>query len=403
MKILQVDYSDLLGQIYNGFDLQRSLNKKGHQAKQVVLDKLSDDENVIPLQKDQVLHEEMKYLEKKLSISQMLFPYGREIVNMKEYQEADIVHFHILHLDMVSLLDLPLLMNSKHAVWTIHDPWIVTGNCAYPLQCEKWRTGCGECGNLDYKGFEMHEDNTHFMWEIKKKVFKQINPTIVVASDFTRKYIEESPLTNHFTDIVKIPFGVHLEEIGKMDRRASREEMMLGEKDFVIGFRIEFGVRKGCGLLYEALRRLDDKENVVLMTVGTGNIPKHIKEKFRIIELGQVNDETRMMKFFKACDVFIMPSLAETFGLMAVEAMAASVPVICFKDTVLEEVSFAPECGVTAAYGNIEELKEAVCSVRQNVSEARRRGRLGSILAEQHYSYEAYVKKHIQLYERLSG
>ncbi len=27
--------------------------------------------------------------------------------------------------------------------------WLLTGHCAHPFDCERWRTGCGECPYLD--------------------------------------------------------------------------------------------------------------------------------------------------------------------------------------------------------------------------------------------------------------
>ena len=76
MNVLQVNYSDLKGRIYNGYDLQISLNERGISASQVVGDKLSDNEHVYCVNKNHVLHAKMKYMEKKFSVSSLLYPYG---------------------------------------------------------------------------------------------------------------------------------------------------------------------------------------------------------------------------------------------------------------------------------------------------------------------------------------
>ncbi len=61
---------------------------------------------------------------------------------------------------------------------------------------------------LDEIYYEMEQDNTNFMWEVKRKVFREMNPHVVVASEFMKRYMKESPLTEHFDKIHVIPFGV---------------------------------------------------------------------------------------------------------------------------------------------------------------------------------------------------
>ena len=122
MNILQVNFSDLIGHIFNGYDLHLALNQMGINANQVVMDKRSNQNTVLELKKDNILQHQLRQFEKEYSISNLVFPYGEEIRNLQEYKNADIVHYHIMHNGMVSLLDYPMLMNEKKSVWTIHDP-----------------------------------------------------------------------------------------------------------------------------------------------------------------------------------------------------------------------------------------------------------------------------------------
>jgi len=145
MKILGINFSDLVGHVFNGYDLHLDLLEKGIEASQIVLDKRSSSDSVKSLSKDLILHSQIREFEKQYSISNLMFPYGEEIINSFEFQTADLVHYHILHNGVVSLLDYPRLMNSRKSVWTIHDPWIITGNCVHPLTCERWKKGCGNC------------------------------------------------------------------------------------------------------------------------------------------------------------------------------------------------------------------------------------------------------------------
>ncbi len=401
MKILQVNYADLMGKAFNGYDLQRTLNRKGITVKQAVLMKYSNDHHVISMKPDLVMHENFKHLEKKYSMSNLIFPYGKRLAKMECFQEADIVHYHIFYNGFLSILDLPFLMNQKKSVWTIHDPWLVTGNCVHPLDCMKWKYGCGSCGHLDYKGFEMHQDHTSLMWNLKRKVFSQIDPTIIVASEFSRNYIVQSPLTKHFTDIVKIPFGIEVQLAKREIIREMREDIKLSKDDFVIGFRAEEDPIKGCNLLYEALMQLEDKKHIILLTVGGGMVPQQLKSEYQVVEFGWEKDAEKVRAILALCDIFVMPSLAESFGVMALEALAEGTPVICFQGTVIEEVIHAPECGIAVPYKDIRNLRKAICEMRENRQAGERKGRAGIQRVREYFSYERYVDKHIQLYERL--
>ena len=393
MKVVEVNYWDLVGRNFNGYDLHLKLRENGIDAKQIVMDKRSDADSVICLKHSWMLHEQVAHYEKEHSISNLLMPYITELKRIEEFQNADIKHYHILHNRMFSLYDYPDLMKGN-SVWTIHDPWIVTGNCVYPMTCEKWRTGCGNCERLDEIYYEMEQDNTNFMWEVKRKVFREMNPHVVVASEFMKRYMKESPLTEHFDKIHVIPFGVDISSYH------DREELA-DENHIVIGFRADNAPVKGCEYIYEALRQISDKDRIFLMTVGAGVIPEDIRKTYKVQEHSWINDKQGMIDFQEACDIFIMPSLAESFGLMAIEAMAAGNAVICFKGTVLEDITNAPICGSSVEYKSSSALAYEIERLSRNPREIRQKGRMGRQLVEQKYQFDTYVKRHQELYESI--
>ena len=155
---------------------------------------------------------QLEEYEKINQISHLIYPNAAIFERMKNVKEADLIHYHIIHNHMFSLYDYELLMNSHRSIWTLHDPWILTGDCIYPLTCDKWKSGCESCINTDGYGYAAKPDNTHFMWEMKKELLKSINPHIVVSCGFMKEDIQNSPLTKHFKQIHIIPFGVKLDD-----------------------------------------------------------------------------------------------------------------------------------------------------------------------------------------------
>ena len=69
--------------------------------------------------------------------------------------------------------------------------------------------------------------------------------------------------------------------------------------------------------------------------------------------MGKVND---LYKILELSDVFLLPSEQESFGLAALEAMAASTPVISSNAGGIPEVNIQGVTGFLAEVGNVEAM-----------------------------------------------
>ena len=216
--ILEINNTDLVGRVFNGFDLHLKLIEKVINAKQLVLEKQSNVESVIKLEHDFIQREEIRFLEKKYCVNNLLYPYADNLLRLNVFQDASVVHFHFPYHQMFSVMDYPIIMDNR-AVWTVHDPWITTGNCTHALDCNQWKKECITCNNLNDDYFPLQKDNVAFLWKIKRKYLKEINPHIIVASEYMRDLILQSPLTNHFDKIHIIPFGIDIKKYKKQKKQ----------------------------------------------------------------------------------------------------------------------------------------------------------------------------------------
>lgn len=136
--------------------------------------------------------------------------------------------------------------------------------------------------------------------EDKKRLYEQINPDVVVATKWMEQFIRQSPLTRHFTNVHRIPFGVHLEQYGQVSRDAARDRLGISNNTFVIAFRAENSpgyTLKGSQYIWEALHNCH--RDITLLTVGSEIAPKNISDRFHIVQLGWVNDEKLMGIFLQ--------------------------------------------------------------------------------------------------------
>ena len=92
---------------------------------------------------------------------------------------------------------------------------------------------------------------------------------------------------------------------------------------------------KGHTYLIDAMRIVLKKRNdVILVIVGSGSLKEPLQKKTRelgldgkILFVGQKKHE-EIPLWMNACDVFVLPSLCESFGVVIIEALACGKPVV---------------------------------------------------------------------------
>ena len=124
--------------------------------------------------------------------------------------------------------------------------------------------------------------------------------------------------------------------------------------------------KKGVPYLLGALARLKEKRNdFVLDIVGDGPNRAEYEELSRklglqdIVRFHGLKSKQEVAEFMRACDIFVLPSLFETFGVVLIEALACGKPVIATDIGGPNEI-VTPQVGKLVPPGNSEALAEAI-------------------------------------------
>jgi glycosyltransferase involved in cell wall biosynthesis len=367
---LQIGDNDLVGNKFNGHDLHIYLRKKNIYSDHLVLNKQSDDPNTY------------------------VYPHGNkfEILHDESFLKSDITHLHLIHNNVVDVDLLPIMTKLKPTVWSIHDPWALGGHCVHHFDCEKWKTHCGDCPYLD-KPFAVDFDDTALRFELKKQAVQNSQISAIVASKWMEEKIRQSPIWEG-KKIYRVPFGINHDIFRPIDIKEAKKKLRINPKDFVVFCRTQIGPYKGIDVINETLKAIDQK--ITVFTVADKGLLYEAKNH-NVKEFGWINDDILLAQLYQACDLFLMPSKQEAFGMMAIEAMSCGKLVVALSsDTALPDTINAPECGLVVDEQNYPaEIQRLI----NHPDEILERGKKSLDYARENYNKDIYVKRVIEVYE----
>ena len=210
--------------------------------------------------------------------------------------------------------------------------------------------------------------------------------------------------------LVTIPNGVDAARFRKPQvREAARRALDLRKEDRVIGSagRLDEPV-KGYSVLLSAFRIIAARRaDTICLVAGSGPAEPALRaaadaagwgSRFRF--LGERQD---MPDFLQALDLYVQPSRLEGFGLAALEAMAAGLPVVASRTGGLPEVISDGATGELVPPGDPGALAESILALLADPDRRSSYGALGARRAAQSFPLEGMVRSWAELYREVLG
>lgn len=396
---LHLNYTDLAGRGFNGYDLHLEMQKAGYNSFQFVWEKKSNTPSVISLKdfgRNASLYKDVERIESEFAVRSMFSPVLFDFIFSPSFQDAELVHLHIIHHPAFNLNMLPLLSEMKPTVWTIHDPWAVSGHCVHHGACDKWMSRCGDCPNLETP-FTVHYDNTAIQFELKKRAITQSNVHCVVASRWMEQILRKSPIFNGKT-ITRVPFGVDQNVFRPGKRIEARKRAGLPEAGVVLLARADRAF-KGTPLVVEAAKQAAQHYKVTLVLVGEMGLAHELRGIVNVVEKGWLNNPEQIADLYRASDLVLMPSELESFGLMAAEAMSCGRVVVALEvsSSALPETVNSPTCGLAVP---ASEYSDSVLGLLRSSDELLAREKRSLEFARSEYSNATHLGRMLDVYRQ---
>ena len=321
------------------------------------------------------------------------------IDDIKRY-EPDLIHLHNLHGHYINLGILFQFLREyeKPIIWTLHDCWAFTGNCAYYTceQCTQWKQseGCNHCPNKRNYPFSYFFDRSHKMFQDKKNLYgKGMDINFVCVSNWLRYellqsflYVYKARTIYNYVDtsVFKI-----MEEI-----RSNKDNNQI----ILLGVCSVWSKLKGIEEIIHLSFNLP--KNMYIILIGHMNkIYRKMCKKSGIRLVGKLSSKEELIKYYNKADYVLSLSKAETFGMTVAEGQSCGTPAIVLNSTGIKEL-VDDNTGILIDRYDSNEIIEKI-----NIFESNKKKRSQFYCrtkAELFYSKERQCQKYIELYKELA-
>lgn len=129
-----------------------------------------------------------------------------------------------------------------------------------------------------------------------------------------------------------------------------------------------------------------------LVVVGDGPLRESLKKKCPDAIFAGKKSGLELAEYYASADIFVFPSLTETFGNVTIEAMASGLAVVAYQHAAAGDLIISGHNGITVDPGDEHAFIQAVCTTLMNQSLIRRLGYAAIATAKQQ-SWEEIVRR----------
>ena len=207
-------------------------------------------------------------------------------------------------------------------------------------------------------------DNSRENYAAKKYYFTGIpNLTIIVPSQWLKGLVQQSFLQEYPVEVVYHTINT---EVFKPTPSEFRKQYGLEGKKMILGVANVWTDRKGIQDFVALSELVDENCRIVLVGLSEEQI-RALPAK--ILGLPRTTNVTQLAEIYTAADVYVNPSVEETFGLTTLEAQHCGTSAIVYQGTACEEI--VNQFGGIAVPRGAASLWEGICRILKSEEEKR--------------------------------
>jgi glycosyltransferase involved in cell wall biosynthesis len=243
--------------------------------------------------------------------------------------KPEVIHAHNLHGDYFDLRSLRELSREMPIVWTLHDAWILSGHCAYFIDCMKWTTGCGHCPDLD-RAPKVFGDQTERNLKRKLDIYRSSTLNLATPSKWLMNCVVNAGINAASNRVIE--YGVDTRIFRPADRSEARKSVGIPADAFVCLF-VAFGGKSNnpykdyvtVEKAIEEVTGMIGPTKIVFICIG-GEPESPRGAGYHYIPF--IKDPSTLAKYYQAANVLLHAANADNFPCVIIEALACGTPVI---------------------------------------------------------------------------
>lgn len=283
---------------------------------------------------------------------------GRRLAQNNIIRNADVIYVHwvagaISAADISSLIEL-----GKPIIFFMHDMWSFTGGCHHSFNCIKYIDGCIGCPMFR----RVSTTPTNEVKRLIRAYGNTKNMAFVSPSIWMAECAKKSLVLKN-QRVLTIPNLLNEQIFKPANKQHSKKLLGLPLDRKIISFGCQAGTNnkfKGWEYLRDAINSLN-RADIHIVIYGSCEDPQTRNQvKYPISFLGHIADESKLALICNATDVFVSPSLAESFGMTFMENILCNTPVVGFNNTAIPEIVKTGINGYLAENKNSTDLAKGI-------------------------------------------
>jgi glycosyltransferase involved in cell wall biosynthesis len=333
-----------------------------------------------------------------------LFSYPPVIKKFKAEPES-LYHLHWFNNDTLSIFDLDKIPTGS--MITLHDEWLYCGAEHYYKVLDD--TDDFQRGYSFFKKGVYGLHWNYIIWRIKQlKLSYRTDLIYTVPSRWMLSRAQSSLiLKNADVRYLPNPIDTELFNLAPVDKITEfRNRYSFEGADIFFAYGAVGGRRnylKGHHLLDEALgilyRYISPSMAGKVKFIEFGGEPsKTTVHGFDCVSVGYIKNPVELSLLYASVDCVVVPSMVESFGQVAAEALACGTPVVCFDTSGLKDIVLHEQTGLVAEAFSPESFALNMLTIIEMAVEQRKAlGLNGRAHVESKFSFPVVTQKYQEI------
>ena len=250
---------------------------------------------------------------------------------------------------------------------------------------------------------------------LHRLIYSRVDKLIVMSHALRRNVMHTHSIRERQVKVVSLGLDFKAFDSADVDTTAQRAKWGADDETVVIGVVGRIDPAKGQATFIRAAAGLSKTskkgEKLKFVVVGEetrGSEAKYLEELKEIVRQFGLEHlviftgfQKNIPEVMRSLDIFVMPSRQETFGLVAIEAMAMETPIIISKGGSSTEIVGEDEFGLTMRPDDAFDLQRQLRYLLDRPDERKEMGRRARDHVKTNYDRSVRIQKTLSLYERV--